>query len=125
MRGPRRFVQHRPTAEQAQLLKRHGRGLRRLADALSAKNGLRPEDIAFVLADAAGRIGEALRAALPVASVDPVVLPGRAAELSAWLERLALHGPVWDLSGAIIGFPVIVVDEHDAMGLVRLVEQSS
>ena len=123
MCGSRSVVPNGLTAGQVRLLERHGRGLRRLADTLAAKNALAPMDIMFVVADAAGRIGAALRAALPVASVGPVVLPGRAAELHAWVERFAAHGPVWDQSGA--GIPVVVIDEHDAMAVVCLVEHSS
>jgi len=125
MRGPRPVVQHGLTAGQGQLLKRYERGLRRLADALSAKNALAPADVMFVLAAAEGRIGGALRVALPVAAIGPVVLPGRAAELHAWVKRLAARGPVWDLRGSSSGIPVVVIDEHDAMAVVCLVEHSS
>jgi hypothetical protein len=91
---------------------------------LAARNSMAPTDIMFVLADPAGRIGGALRAAVPVAAIGPVVLPGRAAELSAWTQRLALHGPVWDLSEGTTGIPVVVIDVHDAMAVVRVVEKS-
>ena len=118
-------VQHRLTAAQACLVERHERGLRRLADTLAAKNCVRSMDLMFVLADPAGRIGGALRAALPTASIGPVVLPGRAAELSEWVARLAIHGPVWDFSAASAGIPVIVVDADDSMAVARLDEHWS
>jgi len=113
-------VQHGLTGRQAQLLERHNGGLLRAASVLAAKNGMAPADIMFTLADRGGRIGRALGAALPIASIGPVVLPGRAAELTGWVERLAVHGPVWDLQDGSTGIPVIVIDERDAMAVVRL-----
>lgn len=118
-------VQHTLTEAQARLLARHARGLRRLAGSLAVKNGFRPEEIMFVLADRTGRIGRAISATLSIASIGPSVLPGRAAELDAWVERLAIHGPVWDLSGVTTGIPVVVVDADDVMAVVRLVEHST
>ena len=118
-------VPHTLTEAQARLLVRHARGLRRLADVLAVKNGLRPEQIMFVLADRNGRTGRAIIATLSIASIGPPVLPGRAAELDAWVEQFAIHGPVWDLSGATTGIPVIIVDADDVMAVVRLVEHST
>ena len=118
-------VQHRLTDAQAGLLERHKGGLLRAASMLAARNSMAPTDIMFVLADCKGRIGRALAAAIPSASIGPVLLPGRAAELDAWVERLAQHGPVWDLRSASLGIPVIVIDAHDAMAVVRLDERPS
>jgi hypothetical protein len=78
----------------------------------------------FTLADRKGRIGNALSAALPSSAIGPVVLPGRAAELSGWVERLAMHGAVWDFRDGSIGIPVIVIDADDVMAVVRLGEHS-
>jgi hypothetical protein len=124
MPKPAPDVQHVLTAAQAWLLERHKNGLLRAASTLSAKNGMAPTDMMFTLADRKGRIGRVLGDAVPVSAIGPVALPGRAAELNAWVQRLAVHGPVWDLSGPITGIPVIVIDEHDAMAVVRLGEQS-
>ena len=75
----------------------------------------------FVVADARGRIGGTLRVSLPLSSIGPVVLPGRAAELEGWIERLALQGPVWDCTGGSKGgIAVILVDEGDAMAVARI-----
>lgn len=116
-----RLVLHRLTDAQTLLLERHRRGLERVAVHLAARNRMRQNDLMFTVADRKGRIGQALKAALPAASIGPVVLPARAAELSAWLERLALHGPVLDLTGGgSSGIPVIVIDENDAMALCRI-----
>jgi len=124
MRGPRPLVQHELTAAQARLLERHERGLRRLADTLAAKNGMRPADIMFVIADRRGLIGKALSAALSTPAIGAVVLPGRAVELAAWVECLAMHGPVWELRRSLSGMPTIVIDSNDVMAVVRLVEHS-
>lgn len=128
MGGSRPTVQHRLTDTQACLLERHERGLRRLAATLAQRNGMRSADIMFTLADRKGRIGRALSAALSmasIASIGPIVLPGRAAELAAWVERLAVHGPVWDFTDGSPGIPVIVIDANDTMAVVRHVEHSS
>jgi hypothetical protein len=122
MRPARPTVQHALTELQAQLLARHKGGLLKAASRLAMKNGMAPTDILFVLADSTGRIGGALRAVVPVASIGPVVLPGRATDLHAWVARLAIHGPIWDLRGGPLGIPVLVIDEHDAMAVVRLNE---
>jgi hypothetical protein len=122
--SPRAVVQHHLTAAQARLLERHERGLRRLASTLSARNGVKVVEIMLTLADRKGRIGRALSAALPT-SIGPVVLPGRAAELGAWVARLAVHGPVWHFTEGTNGIPVIVIDQHDVMAVVRLLEPSS
>lgn len=114
-------VQHLLTAAQAQLLERHKNGLLRAASTLSAKNGMAPTDIMFTLADRTGRLGRALGAAVPVSAIGPVVLPGRAPELATWVERLAVHGPVWDLTQGSSGILVLVIDKHDAMAVVRVV----
>lgn len=123
MRGPPAHVQHGLTEAQARLLERYERGLLRAASRLAVKNGMAPTDIMFVIADSTGRIGGALRSALPVAAIGPVVLPGRAAELDAWVERFAIHGPVWDLRSGSSGISVVVIDAYDVMAVVRLVEQ--
>ncbi len=124
MSGPRPVVQHELTVGQRHLLKRHERGLLRLAVELAARNGLEATEVMFVLADRKGRLGRALSTALATASIGPVVLPGRAFEREAWVEGLAVHGPVWDFTDGSAGIPVLVVDEHDAMAVVRLAEQS-
>jgi hypothetical protein len=118
-------VQHDITTAQAQLLARHNGGLLRAASMLAAKNGMAPADVMFTLADRGGRIGRALGAAVPVSAIGPAVLPGRAAELDAWVQRLALHGPVWDCTGGSTGIAVVLIDEHDAMAVVRLAEGSA
>lgn len=117
-------VQHRLTDAQARLLERHEQGLRRLASTLAMRNGLDLTEIMFTIADRKGRIGRALSAALPT-SIGPVVLPGRAAELSAWVARFAVHGPVWDFTDGKKGIAVIVIDQHDNMAVVRLPEPLS
>lgn len=113
-------VQRGLTDGQARLLERHRLGLRRLAAELARRSGLELTDIMVTLANRKGRIGRALSVAVPSPAIGPVVLPGRAAELDAWVQRLALHGPVWDFTGGSIGFPVIVIDADDAMAVVRL-----
>lgn len=120
----RAVVQHHLTAAQARLLERHERGLRRLAGELAARRNMDVAEIMFTIADRNGRIGRALSAALPT-SIGPVVLPGRAAELDAWVERLAVRGPVWDFTAGADGIPVIVIDERDSIAVVRLAEPSS
>lgn len=125
MPGAGPIVQHGLTVGQEQLLKRHERGLLRLAVELAARNGLEATEVMFVLADRKGRLGRALSTALATASIGPVVLPGRAFEREAWVAGLALHGPVWDLTDGTTGTPVVVVDEHDAMAVIHLVERSS
>ncbi|HEY0467626.1 MAG TPA: hypothetical protein VGC79_25675 [Polyangiaceae bacterium] len=110
-------MQHGLTVDQDRLLERHHLGLAKLALVLAAKTGAQSTDIMFVIADRRGRLGSALGALLPVASIGAVVLPGRAAELGAWVEQLALHGPVWDCAGGGFGIAVIVIDEHDKMAL--------
>jgi hypothetical protein len=121
----RPIVQRGLTDGQTKLLERHERGLRRLASELETRNGLTSGDIMFVIADPKGRIGDALSAALPMPTIGPVVLPGRAADLDAWVERLALHSPVWDFTEGPAGIPVIVIDEHDAMAVVHLGERTA
>lgn len=120
MRTLGRGVQHGLTGRQAQLLERHNGGLLRAASVLAAKNDMAAADIMFVMAERRGRIGGALGAALPLAAIGPVVLPGRAAELQAWIQRLAVHGPIWDCTGANEGIAIILIDQHDAMALCRL-----
>ena len=117
---PGAVVQHQLTVAQAQLLERHQNGLERAAVELARRNALRPVDVMFLLADRRGRMGGALAAALPDTSIGPVVLPGRARELDAWVERLALHGPVWDFSGGSTGIPVVVIDADDVMAVRRI-----
>lgn len=123
MTTPRPVV-HALTLAQARLLERHRQGLLRLAAELAQRSGMETGDIVFTVADRQGRIGRALSAALPAASIGPVVLPGRAAELSAWVERLAVHGPVWDLTGGASGIALVVIDADDVIAVVRVVEQS-
>lgn len=118
-------VQHCLTESQAGLLARHRQGLSRLASTLAAKNGLASTDILLVLADRKGRIGHALNAVSRAGSIGPAVLPGRAAELDAWVERLAVLGPVSNLTGGSTGIPVIVVDRDDSMAVVRLGQEST
>ncbi len=121
MSGP--VVRYALTEAQAQLLERHERGLRRLASELARRSAVEPVDIMFTIADRRGLIGKALSAALSTPAIGPVVLPGRAVELAAWVGRFALHGPVWHFLGATTGIPVVVIDEHDVMAVVRLVER--
>jgi hypothetical protein len=125
VRGPGPVVQHALTKGQTALLDRHCTGILRLASELARRNGLNSDDIMFTIADRNGRIGHALNAALPGPAIGPVVLPGRAAELDAWVQRLALHGPVWDFTGGSTGIPVIVIDADDSMAVVRLAEGSA
>ena len=117
MGATRPTLQHALTDAQAQLLDRHKTGLLRAASSLAGKNGLHPHDVMFVLADRSGRIGRALSAAVPIASIGPVVLPGRADALEDWVQRLAMHGPVWDLTHGSLGIPVVLIDQHDAMAV--------
>jgi hypothetical protein len=118
-------VQRGLTDGQAGLLERHRSGLLRLAAELARRSGVGLTDIMFTLADRNGRIGRALSAAVPGPAIGPVVLPGRAAELDVWVERLAVHGPVWDFTGGSTGIPVIVIDADDSMAVVRLAEGSA
>jgi hypothetical protein len=121
--GPR--VLHELTEPQSRLVKRHGRALRRLADELARRNGFDVLSIMFVLADTRGRIGGALRVALPLPALGPVVLPARAAQLEAWAEQLGRHAPVWDLQGTGDGIVVIVIDENDAIAVTRVGRQAT
>jgi hypothetical protein len=120
MPAPRPVVQHSLTEAQVRLLDRHERGLRSVASELANRNGLAPKDIVFILADRKGRIGRALGAAVSVSAIGPVVLPGRAAELQAWIQRLAVQGPVWDCTATDDGIAAIVIDHDDAMALCRV-----
>lgn len=120
MTMPRQVVQHGLTEAQLQLLKRHERALLRLADELARRGGLEPTSVMFVLADPRGRMGGALGAALPLATIGPVILPGRAELLAAWVEQLATYAPVWDLQGNVDGLTTIVIDESDAIAIVRV-----
>ena len=116
--GPR--VQHEPNEDQSRLVKRHKRALLRLAQQLAQRSGVDAVAIMFVVADARGRIGGALRAALPLPTIGPVVLPARAEQLEAWVEQLARYAPVWDLRGTSDGLVVILIDEKDAMAVTRV-----
>ena len=93
-----RRMQHELTEAQFQLVKRHERALLRLPE-LARRKGVDAAAIMFVVADARGRIGGALRAALPSPTIEPVVLPARAEHLEAWVEQLARHAPVLGPSG--------------------------
>ncbi len=115
-----RHMQHDLTEAQFQLVKRHERALLRLAGELARRGGFDANSIMFVLADARGRIGGALRAAVPLAAIGPVVLPGRSAQLGAWVEQIARFTPVWDFQGRADGLVVIVVDEDDAAAVTRI-----
>lgn len=118
-------VLHELTEPQSRLLKRHERALRRLADELARRNGFDALSIMFVLADTRGRIGGALRAAVPLPNIGPVVLPARAAQLEAWAAQLGKHAPVWDLQGPSDGIVVIVIDENDAIAVTRIDRQAT
>jgi hypothetical protein len=118
-------VLHELTEPQSRLVKRHGRALRRLADELARRNGLGALSIMFVLADTRGRIGAAFRAAVPLPSIGPVVLPARAAQLEAWTAQLGKYAPVWDLRGVCDGIVVIVIDENDAIAVTRIDRQAT
>lgn len=113
-------VLHQLTELQSRLVKRHGRALRRLADELARRNGFDPLWVMFILADTRGRIGGALRAAVPLSAIGPVVLPARAAQLEAWAAQLGKHAPVWDFQGVNDGIVVIVIDENDAITVTRI-----
>jgi len=113
-------MQHELTEAQCQLVRRHERGLLRLADELARRNGSDASSIMFVLADARSRIGGALRTAMPLATIGPVVFPSHAAQLHSWIERLARFVPVWDFQGNADGLVVIVVDENDAAAVTRI-----
>lgn len=121
--GPR--VLHELTEPQSRLVKRHERALRRLADEFAQRNGFDALSIMFILADTCGRIGAALRAAVPLPSIGPVVLPARAAQLDAWAAQLGKHAPVWDLQGASHGIAVIVIDENDVIAVTRIDRQAT
>lgn len=115
----RATVKRHLTVGQARLLSCHRQGLERAAVELAWRNAIRPIDIMFVLADRKGRIGRTLAKALPVTSIGPVVLPGRARELEAWVEHLALYGPLWEFSDGSTGIPVVVIDSDDLMAVLR------
>lgn len=116
---PRR-MQHELTEAQFQLVRRHERALLRLAGELARRGGFDANSIMFVLADVHGRIGGALRAAVPLAAIGPVVLPGRAAQLHSWVEQIARFTPVWDFRGRADSLVVIVVDENDAAAVTHI-----
>ena len=116
----RRRMQHELTEAQCRLVKRHERALLRLADELVRRSGFDASSMAFVLADARGRTGGALRAAMPLATIGPVVLPGRAAQLHSWVEQIARFTPVWDFQGRADGLVVIVVDQNDAAAVTSI-----
>jgi hypothetical protein len=118
-------ILHELTESQSRLVKRHERALLRLADELARRNGFDVWSIMFVIADTRGRIGGALRAAVPLPSIGPVVLPARAAQLEAWAAELGKHAPVWDLQGARDGISVIVIDEKDAIAVTRIDRQAT
>lgn len=109
------------TAAQARLLKRHRRGLVRLAGTLSARLDCEPTDLILLLADTASRVGAAAgeRLGLP-AVTDVMVIPGLARDLPRWIARLALAGPVHDCTMSDIGVVVIVIDEHGETVLCRV-----
>jgi hypothetical protein len=116
--GP--LVLHELTESQSHLVKRHERALLRLTDELAQRNGVEATAIMFVLADTNGRIGGAIRAAVRLRAIGPVVLPGRAEQLEAWVEHLARYAPVWDFQGKTDGLLVIVIDENDAVAVTRI-----
>jgi len=116
----RPLVQQSLTCAQERLLERHRRGLLCMAVQLARRNGVEPTEIMLTIADRKGRVGRALSAALPRASIGPVVLPSRAAELEEWFERLARHGPVWDFTRGDAGIAIIVIDHEDHMAVCRM-----
>jgi len=115
---------HSPlTGAQARLLERHRRGLARLARVLAAKTGRAPAGIMFVLAHQGSNVGTLAREQLGDSVVngsEAVIVPGLATELRTWVERLALAGPVYDSTSGLAGIAVLVIDQHDEVGLVRL-----
>jgi len=109
------------TVGQARLLDRHRRGLSRLPEVLAAKSGGHPNGLMFVLAGRGSHIASVIRELFPTVALcnDAVVVPGLAAELPRWIERLAVSGPVWDCTASSTGIPVLLIDGLDAMALLR------
>jgi hypothetical protein len=110
------------TEGQTRLLDRHRRGILRLASTLGAKSGVRPDDLMFVLAGRQSNMASVVRELFPgvLAERDAVVVPGLAKELTKWIERLAVSGPVWDCTTSSAGLPVIVIDAANTMALIRI-----
>lgn len=113
-------VLHELTESQSRLVKRHERALLRLADELARRNGFDAFSIMFILGDTRGRIGGALRAAVPAPAIGPIVLPGKTEQLQAWVEQLARYAPVWDLQSTVAGVVAIVIDENDSMAVTTI-----
>ena len=108
------------TLAQSRLLGRYRNGLLRLADVFSARSGVSPAKMMFVIADQRSGVGAVIRELCPSIPKDVVVLPGLEGELIAWIERLALSRPVWDCSGSSEGTAVIVIDGDGHQALLRL-----
>ena len=108
------------TDAQRRLVERHRSGLVRLALNLATRGNMDPTDVLLLVADSSGRIGRALARALPDPTIGPVVLPGKACELEAWVTSLAIHGPVWDVRNAHGRIEVIVIDARDCMAVTRV-----
>lgn len=110
-------------AGQAALLRRHRRGLVRVARLLAARSRRDTTEIIFLLAHQDSRVGRLAREQLGgwvIGGKAAVVVPGVAKDLPRWLERLALAGPVVDCTAGGRGVAVIVIDEDDAMALCRV-----
>jgi hypothetical protein len=109
------------TVGQARLIARHRRGILRLAEVLAAKSGVHPNGLMFVLAARQSNIASVIRELFPgaIAVKDTVVVPGLVEELTKWIERLAVSGPVWDCTASSTGIPVLLIDDLDAIALLR------
>jgi hypothetical protein len=102
-------------------MERHRRGLARLVTALAQKQGYDASEVLVVLAHRASRIGCAAQEHLDLSGTnDVIVIPGLLRDLPAWIERMALTGPVYDHAGNDDGIAVIVVDATGEMALCRI-----
>lgn len=76
-------------------------------------------DLLFVLAQGNSRVAGTLREANGAdCAVGTLVLPGLKRELSVWVERLALLGPVfWHCHDFDEGIRVILIDESNEIAV--------
>ena len=88
---------------------------------LGARAGVHPNGLMFVLAGRGSHVAGVIRELFPTVALcnDAVVVPGLAAELPKWIERLAVSGPVWNSTTSSEGVPVILIDRLDAMTLLQ------
>jgi hypothetical protein len=109
------------TVGQARLLARHRRGILRLAEVLGAKSGVHPNGLMFVLAGQRSNMASVIGELFPSVALgkETVIVPGLATELPKWIERMAVSGPVWDCTASSTGIPVLLIDDLDAIALLR------